>query len=290
MLAYQASFVTVFPPLGANWQTNILKASNEIKHVITVPQVGANHCGSSTSPQNAEGNVWYRTSHAYGGTDAIIWTIAESQLYTRIAGCGQNQIPVIAWIASQGKIGVTCFSSATTVPVANPLNNTYDTIVLYSVTPNYILTATPTPVPPTDTPIPALSNIPTPSPSPTPTVAFPHVLGNKIVDITNKLLVLHGVQIPSQFNTGTWSNGNTITQLLNPATFSTINSWHMNVIRIPVAAYRYQQPNYMNLLDQTIQQANQAGLYVILANFEDNRSGMGSVGTNLLDATGLTFW
>jgi aryl-phospho-beta-D-glucosidase BglC (GH1 family) len=128
----------------------------------------------------------------------------------------------------------------------------------------------------------------TPGKSTTPSV-FPRVQGNQIIDGSGHLLILHGTHIQSQFNIGSWGNGNAsrITKVLNPSIFSAIHSWNMNALRIPVSAYMYQLPNYMSLLDTVVQQANQAGLYVILANFEDAQSGGGN---SVLDQQGLAFW
>lgn len=125
-------------------------------------------------------------------------------------------------------------------------------------------------------------------------VSMPYVSGNSvyITDVSGHKSPLHfrGTQIPSVFNSGTWNNGTAIATTFTLQAFNAITSWKMNILRIPVAAYRYQLTNYMMLLDQVVQQANQAGLYVVLANFEDNRAGMGSVGNGLLDAKGLSFW
>ncbi|HLZ80511.1 MAG TPA: glycoside hydrolase family 5 protein [Ktedonobacteraceae bacterium] len=129
----------------------------------------------------------------------------------------------------------------------------------------------------------------TPGKSSTPAAlsGLPHVMGNQIVDGSGHPLILHGTHIQSQFNTGPWGNAAKITKALNPTIFNEIHSWHMNALRIPVSAYMYMLPNYMNLLDAVVQQANQAGLYVILANFEDAQAGGGN---SVLDQQGLAFW
>lgn len=115
---------------------------------------------------------------------------------------------------------------------------------------------------------------------------FPSVAGNKIIDSSGNQIVLRGVQIPSEFNLG-WHGGSSVTSVLNQSVFAEIHRWGANTLRLPVGAYEYQKPGYMPLLDSVIQQANQAGLYVILANFEDSQA-MG--GNSVLDQQGLDFW
>lgn len=115
---------------------------------------------------------------------------------------------------------------------------------------------------------------------------FSTVQGNKIIDGMGNQLVLRGVQIPSEFNLG-WHGGGSINGILGPQVMIAIHSWGANALRLPVGAYEYQQSGYMTALDTVVQSANQNGLYVILANFEDGQA-MG--GNNVLDQQGLQFW
>ncbi len=116
--------------------------------------------------------------------------------------------------------------------------------------------------------------------------SMPYVQGNKIMDGSGNQILLHGAQIPSELNS-TWKGGAGAQAVLNPTVFAAMHSWGMNTLRLPVAAYLYQQSGYMAFLDQVVQQANQAGLYVIFANFEVQSAGGGS---GVLDQQGLTFW
>jgi len=115
---------------------------------------------------------------------------------------------------------------------------------------------------------------------------YPSVKGTQIIDGNGTPLLLRGAQIPSELNIG-WKNGSRVAKVLNPSVFAAMHSWHMNALRLPIGAYNYQKPHYMTLLDQVVQEANQAGLYVILANFEDKQAGGG---TAVLDQQGLTMW
>lgn len=116
--------------------------------------------------------------------------------------------------------------------------------------------------------------------------AFPHVVGNQIIDGNGNPILLRGVQIPSEFNLG-WKGGGNITQALGPNVLTAIHSWGANVLRLPVGAYEYQQAGYMAALDTVVQNANNQGLYIIFANFEDAQA-MG--GNSVLDQQGLAFW
>lgn len=115
---------------------------------------------------------------------------------------------------------------------------------------------------------------------------MPYVLGAEIEDQNGNPLHLHGVQIPSEFNLG-WKGGGTLNTVVGPQVVAAIASWKANALRLPVGAYEYQLPGYMTALDAIVQDANQKGLYVILANFEDSQA-MG--GSGVLDQKGLQFW
>lgn len=116
--------------------------------------------------------------------------------------------------------------------------------------------------------------------------SLPSVQVNKTIDGSGNQLILRGAQIPSELNSA-WKGGASAKTVLNPAVFAAMHSWGMNTLRLPVAAYLYQQPGYMTFLDSVVQQANQAGLYVIISNFEVGSAGGGN---GVLDQQGLTFW
>ncbi len=116
---------------------------------------------------------------------------------------------------------------------------------------------------------------------------FPYVSGIHIVDVSGNSLVLHGAQIASAFNDfSTWKDnynhlGNMtgiITSKLNPTVFNQMSTiWHMNALRLPTSNWIYSnkhdQTLYLSLLDQVVQEANSAGLYVILDLHDDDQSG-----------------
>jgi len=112
-----------YPGSGQNnltWQTTYLKANAEINTIVNAPAASA-ECNI-----NIEGNICYNTS----GTDAVVWTIDESQSVKTKAGCGvaggpnaNNPIAAAAWIASQGKAGITCQNTVQTIPAYNATLN-----------------------------------------------------------------------------------------------------------------------------------------------------------------------
>ncbi len=147
-----------YPMSTPNWQSTILKANAEI--AAPIQSTGSKSCNAG----NNEGNICYIST----GVDAIIWTNAESKAAAIIAQCQPNQVPVIAWIASQGRTGYTCLANTTAVPSSDAANNMFDTIVLS--TPSIVIVSNqPTPTP-TSTPsggsIIIISSSTTPSPTP----------------------------------------------------------------------------------------------------------------------------
>ena len=103
-----------------------------------------------------------------------------------------------------------------------------------------------------------------------------HMQGAQLVDSSGHPFVLRGTQIASPLNfISGWQSGINPTQFLNPAVFHALRSWHMNALRLPISLWIYNADpaTYLGLLDQVIQQANAAGLYVILDNHDDAKSG-----------------
>ncbi len=117
-------------------------------------------------------------------------------------------------------------------------------------------------------------------------IGMPYIVGNKIIDGSGNPLIIRGVQIPSEFNLG-WSGGGTIPTILGPQVMQEIHVWNANALRLPVRAYDYQKPGYMTALDTVVQNANNQGIYVILANFEGKES---QFGASAIDQQGLMFW
>lgn len=132
-------------------------------------------------------------------------------------------------------------------------------------------------------------------PNPTPgQVSGPlHVKGAQIVDATGQPVLLRGAMIPSAFAyIKRWQNGQDPTQMqFTPATFAAMASWHMNTVRINVSYWIYQlNPSlYMSRLDQTVQRAHSAGLFVVLDYHDDAQSGNPSP-DGLMHQESITFW
>ncbi|HLZ81676.1 MAG TPA: cellulase family glycosylhydrolase [Ktedonobacteraceae bacterium] len=107
--------------------------------------------------------------------------------------------------------------------------------------------------------------------------AFLHVSGTQIIDASGKSIVLRGSQIETSFMyANSWQNNNDVTSKLNPTAFNQMTrNWHMNVLRLSLSNWIYNSDptHYLNLLDQVVQEANTAGLYVILNLHDDKKSG-----------------
>lgn len=122
-----------------------------------------------------------------------------------------------------------------------------------------------------------------------------HAQGTHLVDATGKQVILRGAQIESPFNyIKTWNSGKRPTTTLNSTTFTVmVHQWDMNVIRIPTSNWIYAKypTDYMNQLNQVVQQANAAGLYVVLDLHDDAKAGSpyGSNAT-LPKTEDVTYW
>lgn len=122
-----------------------------------------------------------------------------------------------------------------------------------------------------------------------------HVQGTRIVDGSGHQLFLRGAEIESAFNVmKDWQGGTTLNQVLNSTVFNTmVHGWKMNVLRICLSNWIYAQDsvNYLNHLNQVVQEANAAGLYVVLCLHDDGAAGS-PYGDNLImpKAQDLAFW
>jgi aryl-phospho-beta-D-glucosidase BglC (GH1 family) len=105
-------------------------------------------------------------------------------------------------------------------------------------------------------------------------------------------VLLRGAQIAGPLNSlADWQAGQDPRAWLNPMTFEAMRSWKMNALRLPVSGWYYQDPRFVPLLDSIVSQANQAGLYVILALFDDAKSGSPyGQGAQVPKAENVTFW
>ncbi|HET9920374.1 MAG TPA: glycoside hydrolase family 5 protein [Ktedonobacteraceae bacterium] len=111
--------------------------------------------------------------------------------------------------------------------------------------------------------------------SPTVTLSgLPHVQGNRIVDSSGRPVILRGAQIEGVFNVAQPGP----TDLLATNDFaSTVKvmgqQWHMNALRLPTCNWLWQAnpTSYMSRLQTAVQQANAAGLYVVIEAHDDHR-------------------
>lgn len=115
------------------------------------------------------------------------------------------------------------------------------------------------------------------TPQPHNPMGMPFTHGAQLMDGSDHPLTLRGAQIESPFNyINGWNIGTPVTRYLNPAVFQAMTQqYHMNELRLPISnwIYNLNPSKYLGLLDQVVQQANSAGLYVVLDLHDDAKSG-----------------
>src|SRR3989440_8659383 len=122
-----------------------------------------------------------------------------------------------------------------------------------------------------------------------------YVEGPQIYDGSGHPLILRGAMIESSFAyLHPWQNGQDPLRVLNAPTFHAMaQQWYMNAVRINISQWVYDtNPSvYLTRLDTAIQEANAAGLYVIL-DFHDNlQSGaLAPYDDGMLHKTSLAWW
>ena len=119
--------------------------------------------------------------------------------------------------------------------------------------------------------------------------------GANLVDATGHPVVLRGADLESPFiYIKGWNQGKRPTDLPINQIFTTMaHDWNMNFTRIPISPWIYNQDSatYMSQLDQYVQTANAAGLYVVLDMHDDAKAGS-PYGNNatLPKSEDVTFW
>src|SRR5438270_14073824 len=92
---------------------------------------------------------------------------------------------------------------------------------------------------------------------------FPYVSGTQLIDASGNPLILRGTQVETSFMYASpWNTKNNVTRKLNPTvSYQMTTNRHMNDLRLALSNWIYASDpvNYMNLLDQVVLQANQAG-------------------------------
>ena len=124
---------------------------------------------------------------------------------------------------------------------------------------------------------------------------MPYVRGSQIIDGSGHPLLLRGAQIESPFNyIKNWENGKRPTIMLNSTVFNVmVHDWKMNVLRLPISNWIYAKDttDYMNQLDQVVQEANTAGLYVVLDLHDNAKSGSPyGDAADMPKAENVSFW
>ena len=101
--------------------------------------------------------------------------------------------------------------------------------------------------------------------------------GSRLVDSTGHTVILRGAEVDSPFvYIKGWNQGKRPTDLPIEQIFTTMaHDWKMNLTRIPISPWIYNQDTatYTNQIDQYVQTANAAGLYVMLAMHDDAKAG-----------------
>src|SRR5437764_5468078 len=136
-------------------------------------------------------------------------------------------------------------------------------------------------------------------PSAARTNVLPHVQGAQLIDSSGNPFLLRGAQIENPLAyMNPWKNiknvQNGFTRKLNSTVFQEMSqNWHMNAVRLPLSNWVFTkyQKQFLSLLDPAIQQANQAGLYVIrdLHDYRQGGSPYGS-GANARKSESVTCW
>lgn len=109
---------------------------------------------------------------------------------------------------------------------------------------------------------------------------MPQVHGNQIFDGFGNPLLLKGTHIQSRldrFGSYVTPADTQATKHLNSATFDVmVNNWNMNTLRLATSDWLWQKnpTGYIQTLQNTVAQANQSGLYVVISLHEDLASGM----------------
>jgi hypothetical protein len=114
-------------------------------------------------------------------------------------------------------------------------------------------------------------------PTAAPITGLLHVEGTQIIDASGHPVLLHGAQIESPFNyIKNWGNNKKINTVLNQSVFDAmVKEWKMNVLRLPISNWIYAKypTDYLAKLDQVVQEANTAGLYIVLDLHDNGKAG-----------------
>lgn len=125
---------------------------------------------------------------------------------------------------------------------------------------------------------------------------MPYVRGTQLIDTSGHPFVLHGAQIESSLIfANSWGNPKkSPTTVLNSKVFQVMaQDWKMNALRLPLSNWLYAKDPvaYMSVVDPIIQEANAAGLYVVIDLHDNAKSGSPyGPGTDVPKTEDITFW
>lgn len=106
--AYATSKGTgAYPPLTATWVADLFNAGELASSTTGVTPVLVN---CTTNLQNG---MCYTGG---GAVPTLAWTVLEANANKNKAGCTAAQFAIAVWSSTQGKAGVGCVATATTIP------------------------------------------------------------------------------------------------------------------------------------------------------------------------------
>jgi len=124
---------------------------------------------------------------------------------------------------------------------------------------------------------------------------FLHAQGTQIVDGAGNQVLLRGAEIESAFDDmANWKSGVRLSHILNSTVFnSMVQVWKMNTLRLCLSNWTWaaDPTTFIQQLDTIVQEANAAGLYVVLNLHDDGKAGSPYGDTADLPKTeDNTFW
>src|SRR5947209_10991196 len=124
---------------------------------------------------------------------------------------------------------------------------------------------------------------------------FLHAQGTQIVDGAGNQVLLRGAEIESAFDDmANWKSGVRLSHILNSTVFnSMVQVWKMNTLRLCLSNWIWaaDPTTFIQQLDTIVQEANAAGLYVVLNLHDDGKAGSPYGDTADLPKTeDNTFW
>ena len=126
--------------------------------------------------------------------------------------------------------------------------------------------------------------------------SMPYVSGTSIYTCGGVLLVLHGISQPSALNNkNAWDSGQRpatdANSPLDAATINAMSSWGVNMLRVPVSAYIYNEAPtaYLAQIDTLISNTLTPNMKVIFALFDDAKAGSPYTPEDRMHQEDLTF-